>query len=598
MTGRAIHDLIKSQAFVGYVFLNSEWDLHERFLMPSLRVMAGESMGQQFVLDRPKLIVGRHPQCEIVVPSGAVSRNHAQLVDRDGVFFVEDLQSRNGTYVNGRRITVPTKLDDGDEVRICDFILEYQDERESNDTLASGLTSRVSAIFVDEDIARTQSSITGRIGVDSDGRMQLLSASADAKLQAFLELSRSLAKSLSLEEVLPPVLDSLFKIFVQADSGFIVFTPAEGKMVPMVTRCRNEDEDSVRISRGIIQHVISRREAIISADAADDSRFSMTESIAHLQIRSFMCAPLITPEGELLGAVQIDTRDPRHGFAEKDLEIILAVASQAAVTIQNAQLHEEALEQRAMQRDLELAREVQRGLLPQARPTCLGFEFFDYYEPAHQIGGDYFDYVKLPEDCVATLVADVSGHGISAALLMTKLAAEARFCLASTVEPGQVMTRLNQLLCDDGVEDRFVTLALLVVNPRNAAVSIANAGHLSPILRHRDGRLELLSDDIKGPPLGVCPGLDYRQTVMTLAPEESLVLLTDGISEAMDSAGDQFGFERLHAAITPAANSLDALGRRVVEAVRSFVGTHAQSDDICLVAVQRELTPISVKETL
>ncbi len=565
--------------------------------MARFRVLVGDNAGQFFQLDRPKHVVGRHPQCEIVVPSGAVSRNHAQVVRRDGGFFVEDLGSRNGTFLNGDRITEPLPLRDGDEVRICDFRIRFEDETQLAATISSNLTSRISAIFVDEDPSQAQSSITSRLGISSDGRPQLLSASPDVKLQAFVELSTNLAKALSLQAVLPPVLDSLFKIFLQADSGFIVFGKPDGSVEPVYTKIRNEDEDSVRISRGIIQHVLSRCEAVISADASDDSRFSLTESIAQFQIRSFMCAPLVTPEGEILGAIQIDTRDPRRTFSEKDLGIMSAVVSQAAVAIQNAQLHEEALVQRAVQREMELAREVQRSLLPQNRPACDGFHFFDYYEPAHSIGGDYYDYVPLPNDRLAVLVADVSGHGIPAALVMTRLSAEVRFCLATIPEPGQILSRLNQLLCDDGADDRFVTMVLLVIDFARSEMTIANAGHLSPIVRDRQAKLAHHSDAIKGPPLGAVPDHEYRQERVPLAPHESVILVTDGVHEAMNSQGDQFGFERLHAILASSAKSLDELGNRVVQEVCQFLGDTPQSDDICIVAVERAPSAGRLRDT-
>ena len=262
-------------------------------------------------------------------------------------YYVEDLQSRNGTYVNGQPIDGPTRLRHGDRVRICDYLIEFEGERTADDNRSRRTdSSRVSAIIVDDDVGQTQSSITGRLGLSSDGTLQQLTASAEEKLQAFVELSNNLARALSLNDVLPPVLESLFRIFMQAESGFIVFPQPDGSLLPVATRCRRDD-DSVRISRGIVNHVLDRKEAVLSADASDDSRFELTESIAQFQIRSFMCAPIVTPDGVLLGAVQIDTRDPRRVFVERDLEIILAVASQAAVSIQNAQLYEAALEQRA-----------------------------------------------------------------------------------------------------------------------------------------------------------------------------------------------------------------------------------------------------------
>lgn len=559
--------------------------------MPELHVVAGSQTGRKFPLDRPRIVLGRHPDCAVLIQEGAVSRHHAQITNRDGEFYLEDLHSRNGTLLNGDRITEPVRLADGDTIVVCDVTFRFEGEADESSRRPGGLTSRVAALFVDDD-AKSQSSITGRLGATMHGSSVAVSAPPDVKLQAFIELATRLAKAIRLNDVLPPVLDSLFKIFAQAESGFIVLKHEDGDLEPAHAKFRREQETTVRISRGIINHVIKEREAILSSDAYGDSRFELTESIAAFQIRSFMCAPLITPEGAILGAVQITTRDPRQAFREGDLEVMVGVVAQAAVAIQNAQLHDAALEQRAFQKELELAHEVQLRLLPQARPSVPGYEFFDYYHAAHRIGGDYYDYFRLPDQRLAVLVADVSGHGIPAALLMTKLSAEARFCLAASVHPGDVLTHLNQLLCADNVDDRFVTLVLVILDPVRNEVTIANAGHMAPILRAPNGALTLLADEITGCTLGFRDGIKYKESTHPLAPDDTLILYTDGVHEAMNQDFDQFGFPRLHEAIVPALTSLDALGKRIVDSVRRFAGSHPQSDDICVVILRRHDAPV------
>jgi phosphoserine phosphatase RsbU/P len=561
--------------------------------MAELRIVAGGQVGRLFPLDRPRMLMGRHPDCAILIQEGAVSRHHAQITNRDGSFYLEDLKSRNGTLLNGERVTEPVRLADGDVVVICDVTLRFESEAEESSRRPGGLTSRVAALFVDDD-AKSQSSITGRLEATLQGSSAGAFISADVKLKAFIELSTNLAKAIAVHDVLPPVMESLFKIFGQAESGFIVLKNPDGSLDPAFAKFRREQEKTVRISRGIINHVMKEREAILSSDAYGDARFELTESIAAFQIRSFMCAPLVTPEGAILGAVQITTGNPRQAFKEGDLEIMVGVVAQAAVAIQNAQLHDAALEQRALQKELELAHEVQLRLLPQSRPVVPGYEFYDYYRAAHRIGGDYYDYLRLPDNRIAILVADVSGHGIPAALLMTKLAAEARFCLAASVHPGDVLTHLNQLLCADNVDDRFVTLVLLILDPVKHSVTIANAGHMAPILRSVEGELTPLADEVTGVTLGFREGAAYRQDTYPLGPDETIVLFTDGVHEAMNEDWDQFGFARLHEGITPPFTTIDELGQRIVDQVRLFVGTHAQSDDICLVCIRRhQAVPVS-----
>ena len=223
-----------------------------------------------------------------------------------------------------------------------------------------------------------------KLDVSSSSRGGLhVSASAEVKLAAMVEITQSLGRALALDEVLPQVLKSLFKIFVQADRGFIVLQTPDGKLIPRWVRLRREDaNDTLRISRTIIRHVMESKEAILSADAASDERFEMSQSIADFRIRSMMCAPLLDNEGNAFGALQIDTLDQRQRFTKEDLELLVSTASQAAIAIQNAQLHEQALKQREMERDMQLASEVQHGFLPDQRPELPGYEFFDYYQPA------------------------------------------------------------------------------------------------------------------------------------------------------------------------------------------------------------------------
>ncbi len=182
--------------------------------------------------------------------------------------------------------------------------------------------------------------------------------------------------------------------------------------------------------------------------------------------------------------IQLDALDQRNRFRQDDLDMLVSVACQAAFAVENAQLHEAAMRDQAMKRELAVAHEVQRGFLPSAAPRIPEYDFFEFYEPASQLGGDYYDYVELPGGRLAVVVADVSGKGISASLLMAKLSAETRYCLASEPEPAQAIGRLNRVFCDSVWDDRFVTMVLAVLDPRRHEVTIVNAGHLPPLWRY------------------------------------------------------------------------------------------------------------------
>jgi serine phosphatase RsbU (regulator of sigma subunit) len=381
----------------------------------------------------------------------------------------------------------------------------------------------------------------------------------------------------------------LFKIFVQADRGFVVMrTKPNGPLAPVAVKTRRAgDEERMRISRTIVEEAMKAKKAFLSADAASDERFGMAQSIADFSIRSLICAPMISADGESIGVIQIDTLNQRARFTDEDLEVLASVASQAAVAIDNAKMHEQVVAQRALQRDMELARQMQRTLLPSKPPQVPGYFFFDYYQAARQVGGDYFDYVQLPGGRHAVIIGDVAGKGVPAALMMARLSADVRFSLASEEDPAKAIQQINEGFAHHDWSDRFVTMIAAVLNPRANELTLVNAGHMAPFLRRRGGGVEEIGEDAAGLPLGVAPGYEYQSYTQTLQPGDVLTMFTDGFSEAMNGERELYGLERLKNQIgSPALNVAD-FGQLILEDVRQFVNGVDQSDDMCLVCFGR-----------
>jgi serine phosphatase RsbU (regulator of sigma subunit) len=464
----------------------------------------------------------------------------------------------------------------------------YDDESESSSG-SHGTGSTFRTVLFDDEAQTTSSTIMSKLDVSTQsGRIQL-TASPEAKLNALIEITQSLGRAISLDAVLPTVLKSLFKIFVQADRGFIVLRNDEGALIPRWTQTRREDrQDTIRISRTIVNEVMRSKEAILSADAAADSRFEMSQSIADFRIRSMMCAPLLDNNGDAMGVLQIDTVDQRNRFEQEDLEVLASVALQAGIAIENAQLHDAVVRQREVERDLQLAKVVQKAFLPEGRPEIDGYEFFDYYQAANHVGGDYYDYISLPNGRTAVIVADVVGHGVAAAMFMAKLSAETRFCLVSEGTPAAAVTILNHRL--SGLQiDRFVTLILVVLDPKTHEATIVNAGHMPPLHRRTDGSVEEPGDDVAGLPVAIADGLEYEQLTIKIEPGETLAMYTDGINEAMDSANNCFGIERIREHVRSGAGSLQELGENIINDVRLWVPRKdQQDDDMCLVCLHRK----------
>jgi len=242
--------------------------------------------------------------------------------------------------------------------------------------------------------------------------------------------------------------------------------------------------------------------------------------------------------------------------------------------------------------DLEVARVVQRGLLPPRLPLVPGYEFFAYYESAFEIGGDYYDFIPLPRQRVAVMLGDVAGKGVAAALLMAKLSADARFCMLTEPDPAAAVTRLNSLITQAAIADRFVTLTATILDHENHTVTLVNAGHPSPLIYRRATRTvaEAVSLDVAGMPLGIQDGFAYASCQIALEPGDSILAYTDGVTEAMDINNVQFQKKGIYAALQGDACSPRALGERVIQAAKQFGAGRSPHDDIALVGFGRLVT--------
>jgi serine phosphatase RsbU (regulator of sigma subunit) len=239
--------------------------------------------------------------------------------------------------------------------------------------------------------------------------------------------------------------------------------------------------------------------------------------------------------------------------------------------------------------DLELAREVQRGFLPLRLLEVPGYEFFAHYESAYEIGGDYYDFIMLPQGRVAILLGDVAGKGVVAALLMAKLSANAKFCMLTEPDPATAITRLNTLMIHSGIADRFVTLVAAVLDPASHTVTLVNAGHPPPLIYHRAKRTaaEAVGNEMAGLPLGVLDGFEYSSSQISLEPGDSILAFTDGVTEATDVKDLQLQTRGLYDAVQGRDYSTRELGEQVVKVVKEFATGRSQFDDIALVGFGR-----------
>ena len=392
--------------------------------------------------------------------------------------------------------------------------------------------------------------------------------------------------------ILPKILDSLFEMFPQAVRGYILLAEgADGHLVPRAIKHRQSESGHSMtfgpISRKTALHVMSSGEALLMDEGPEGDAADASQSVFDVSCLSMICAPLMGPSRRPLGILYLDATDPRRRFRQEDLDVLVTVSTIAGQEVETAAALQSTHDVGTHQRQLATAKQVQRQLLPQRRPQIGGYKFYDYYQSADEVGGDYFGYIPLSDGRLALTIGDVAGKGVSAALLMAHFCAEVRYCLSASATPAEAVSLLNQDLSSEILNYHFVTFALCVLDPARHKLTIVNAGHLPP-LRRRGSVIEELGGGEGGMPLGCDGTRNYEQVELDLEPGDTIVLYTDGISEAMNARGDVFGSKRMREALVRSPVGVELVGQTLLDDVRRFVRGRLQSDDICLVCFARE----------
>lgn len=552
--------------------------------MVTLQVLKGAKEGSRIPLSRSRTLLGRNPDCDICIPNDNVSREHAEIVMKDGKFYLRDLKSRNKTFLNNQPISSSIPLKNNDKISICEFVVLFIesdnekpiDDGDESDELDSNST--IQATF-------------------SQSSQLLLEDQPAEKLRNLLEISSNLNKTLELQKLLPNIVDTLFKLFPQADRAFLIQTePTEKKgyyrLLPTVVKCRRaSDETNAKPSKGIIRDCINNQESRLIEDAQNDSRVQLSQSVVDFRIRSVMCALLCGATGKAFGVIQLDTQDRSKKFTQDDLKLLTCVANQAAVAMENARMLEDSVKNERLRSQLKMAKDVAESFLPRSLPNVPGYEFKWVYKPALTIGGDYYGFVPLVNERLAVVIGDVAGKGIPASLLMARLSSESRFCLTTQDDLALAVSKLNELLYPNiSSGDRFITYAVAVIDPVRHRVTLVSAGHPSPMLyRPGGGPLEeVMPLSTVGFPLGLMEDTVYESCQIELNPGESLLFFTDGVTESMDLQNKEFGLEGIQASLSGMASQMTTL---LVDKLAQAVAKHSVGrdphDDVTLVGFGR-----------
>jgi len=296
--------------------------------------------------------------------------------------------------------------------------------------------------------------------------------------------------------------------------------------------------------------------------------------------------------------VQLDSCSTGKRFDSDDLNMLVDISHQIAINYENMRYYEKIALERAHEREMSVAHRVQKGFLPIQPPKVKDYGFFDYYQPALYLGGDYFDYITLPDGRIVVALGDVSGKGVPAALLMAKLSSEVRYRLVTEATLADAMNRLNAIFCEERWDHRFVTFLLTVIDTKSHTVTMLNAGHNPPLLcdicvndKTTDPnwqRVRTIADNLKGLPLGVSPNSRYEQLSFTLAQGQMIAIYSDGLTDAENQEGQAYELARIKEMLaTTRADTVEAIGRSLIDSVRQFSANTPQADDQCLVLFGR-----------
>lgn len=514
--------------------------------------------------DTPKT-VGRDAGCDLPIADPSASRRHARFIPQDDSTFVEDLGSKNGTLLNdipceGRQI-----LQDGDRVLVGSTLIVFHETP----------VSTASVVIAD---SPTETHATKYLSSDKN---LILSKQ---RLEMIYELTGRLTRLRSRDELLEEAMNICFES-LHFERGTIGIRRESGRALdwPVVRNLRGA-EGELTISRSLLRRALERGERAIFTDACG-AEVDPTVSMVQHGIRSAMCVPL-TQDDDILGVVYGDRTSTATPYTDEDIDFFAGIAQQISIGLINSRLMRDQERMIRLNHDIDLARSIQTGLFPTALPHTDRLHVVALNEPGARVSGDYYDVIEREDGRVWCLVADVTGEGVAAAMLMANLQATVRVTIDESDDPGTLLKRWNRLIYRNTDTSKFITALLILIDPASRRMHYASAGHCPPILVHHNDTPPTSVEGESTFPLGVVEGAEFATNTVELgAGPVTIFGYTDGVIEAMDMDQNQFGTDRLisllaeHTEPNPAA-----LIKQVRKRVAAFAGAAAQSDDITILA--------------
>ncbi|MGF1573910.1 MAG: SpoIIE family protein phosphatase [Sumerlaeia bacterium] len=573
--------------------------------MPKLSILSGEESGRVFKFDRDQLTIGRSVNNDLQIVDRRMSRNHVMISREGASYFVEDLKSKNGSLLNNKPLTKKELLRHNDTFQVGDSSVLFSlgddsssgliedDNQDGTMILSNSQINREGApyrLVNEENWGNTRGEI--RVG-NKPKSLTLSDSNLNAKeqsrhLEIIYEVMEAIRSTFSTDELLHLIMDIIMKV-IKPDRAYLLLSENDGaELIPEVIRDEHSDKnDEIRISNSIVNRCIRESISLLVTDAAQDSRFNASESIIANKIRTAMVAPLIYKE-QSLGVVYLDTNTRAFPYMEPDLELLTGIANQAAVAIVNAKLHSQLVEQHKVAREMEIARTIQMNLLPKVYPSLPGYDVSAMSLPAKHVGGDYYDFLALPDGRIGFAIADVSGKGVPAAILT----ATTRSYLQSETQQAdttiaETVQRINKMVHRDVTNDMYVTMALVYLNPKNGDLEYVNAGHTHPILMSHQGQIKFLDEG--GLFLGIVDVGTYEQANESIKPGDILVMVTDGVTDILNAHNEAFGAERFYSILRQSTHmSAEEIRNAIYQACVMHRGEADQFDDFTLIVIKRQ----------
>ena len=520
---------------------------------------------QQVMLADENITLGRASDCTIPIKDRFLSRRHAEIINDHGTWYVRDCGSVNGTTLNGVKLAETALLRPGDRIALGDSEVVFH----SDDT-----TSQF--IAVESDSHATNLSIA----VDEDEKER-----SSERTHILTTLALEFLADRPMSELFDFILDRV--VFLLRPTRAAIALLNDDRLTFGNVKLRRLDageSNDLTISRTLLHEVVEGRKVVSYFDSEQNDKFARAQSIIAQRIRSAVCAPLLVSDA-VLGVLYIDFTSARGVVVEDDVRLLAQIARFAAVTLERTRLREEAFAKAKIDEELRTAYKIQRRLLPDALPEIEGYRFAGANRPCKTVSGDYYDVVVRPDGRIYFVIADVSGKGITAALIMSSVATAFAIFTRTDPTPADLLREINATLAPKTAPSKFVTMVAGVLDPATGVVSFANAGHVSPLFVSKNGVGVMGSTDMV---VGILPNAQYRNQTLTLDRGDSLVLFTDGVTEAENIAEEQLGLDPISEMLLTMHNlEAEAILDRIDTHVHEYIGEVPAGDDVTMLAMTR-----------